>query len=87
MKKVFVVILLAAAFVAGMEFESLYYNFDNLYEANKFKKMLIEKQADALDKAAKVMNNNNLYDIDGSDDMSDCLKAYAIVDSIYNTEK
>ena len=87
MMKVFVVILLVAAFVAGMNVEAWYYNFDNLYEANNFKRVLIEKQADALDKAAKVINNNNLYDIDGSDDMSDCLKAYAIVDSIYNTEK
>lgn len=87
MKKVFVVSFLAISFIAGMEFEAWYYNFDNLYEANKFKRVLLEKQADALDKAAIVIDNNNLYDIDGSDAMSDYLKACEKVDSLYNIEK
>lgn len=87
MKKVFVVILLVITFIAGGKFEAWYYNFDSLYEANKFKKVLLEKQADALDKAAIVIDNNNLYDIDGSDAMSDYLTACERVDSLYNIEK
>ena len=87
MKKVFVGILLIIAFIAGRKFEAWYYNFDDLYEANKFKKVLLEKQADALDKAAIVIDNNNLYDTDGSDAMSDYLIACEKVDSLYNIEK
>lgn len=87
MKKVIFIIDLAVAFVAGMGFDAWYYDFDGLYEANKFKRVLIEKQADALDKAAIVIDNNNLYDIDGSDDMADYLRANAKVDSLYNTQR
>ena len=75
MKKVFVGILLVITFIAGRKFEAWYYNFDSLYEANKFKRVLLEKHADALDKAAIVIDNNNLYDTDGSDAMSDYLIA------------
>lgn len=84
MKKVFIGILLVITFIAGRKFEAWYYN---LYEANKFKRVLLEKQADALDKAAIVMENNHLYDIDGSDAMSDYLIACEGVDSLYNIEK
>lgn len=87
MKKVIFIIALAVAFVAGMEFDAWYYDFDGLYEANKFKRVLIEKQADALNKASIVMDNNNLYDIDGSDDMADYLRASSKVDSLYNTQR
>lgn len=87
MKKVFVGILLVITFIAGRKFEAWYYNFDDLYEANKFKRVLLEKQADALDKAAIVIDNNNLYDIDGSDAMADYLIACEKVDSLYNIEK
>lgn len=87
MKKVLIISFLAISFIAGMEFEAWYYNFDNLYEANKFKKVVLEKQAVALDKAAIVMENNHLYDTDGSDAMSDYLIACERVDSLYNNEK
>lgn len=87
MKKVLFIIALVITFIAGMEFNAWYYNFDDLFEANNFKRSLIEKQADALDKAAIVIDNNNLYDIDGSDDMADYLRANAKVDSLYNTQK
>lgn len=87
MKKVLFIIALVITFIAGMEFDAWYYNFDDLFEANNFKRSLIEKQADALDKAAIVIDNNNLYDIDGSDDMADYLRANAKVDSLYNTQK
>lgn len=87
MKKVLFIIALVITFIAGMEFNAWYYNFDDLFEANNFKRSLIEKQADALDKAAIVIDNNNLYDIDGSDDMADYLRANAKVDSLYNTQR
>lgn len=87
MNKVLVVIALVITFIAGMEFNAWYYNFDDLFEANNFKRSLIEKQADALDKAAIVIDNNNLYDIDGSDDMADYLRACEKLDSLYNNEK
>lgn len=87
MKKVIVLILLAGTFIAGRMFEAWYYNFDYLYEANKFKKILLEKQAVALDKAAVVIDNNNLYDIDGSDDMAAYLRACEEVDSLYDIEQ
>lgn len=87
MKKVFVGILLVIAFITGRKFEAWYFNFDDLYEANKFKRVLLEKQANALDKAAIVMENNHLYDTDGSDAMSDYLIACEKVDSLYNIEK
>lgn len=87
MKKALFIIALVITFIAGMEFNAWYYNFDDLFEANNFKRSLIEKQADALDKAAIVIDNNNLYDIDGSDDMADYLRANAKVDSLYNTQK
>lgn len=87
MKKALFIIALVITFIAGMEFNAWYYNFDDLFEANNFKRSLIEKQADALDKAAIVIDNNNLYDIDGSDDMADYLRANAKVDSLYNTQR
>lgn len=87
MKKVLFIIALVITFIAGMELNAWYYNFDDLFEANNFKRSLIEKQADALDKAAIVIDNNNLYDIDGSDDMADYLRASSKVDSLYNTQR
>lgn len=47
-------------------------------------KELIEVQRKALVLAERIMNNNNLYDLDGSDDMSDFLDLWCQSDSLYN---
>ena len=46
---------------------------------------LIDAQTAALEKAEIVMDNNNLYDIDGSDDMAEYLDLCLEVDSIYKS--
>lgn len=46
---------------------------------------LIDAQNAALEKAEIVMDNNNLYDIDGSDDMAEYLDLCLEVDSIYKS--
>ena len=46
---------------------------------------LIDAQNAALEKAEVVMDNNNLYDIDGSDDMAEYLDLCLEVDSIYKS--
>lgn len=46
---------------------------------------LIDAQNAALEKAEIVMDNNNLYDIDGSDDMAEYLDLCMEVDSIYKS--
>ncbi len=88
MKKFTVCAVIAAvsAFV-GFEFNNYWYNNEGLYEANKFKRELVNAQAKALDLADQVMDRNNLWDADGSDVMSDYLDAAAKVDSLYNTQR
>ena len=46
---------------------------------------LIDAQNAALEKAEIVMDNNNLYDIDGSDDMAEYLDLCMEVDSIHKS--
>lgn len=46
---------------------------------------LIDAQNAALEKAETVMDNNNLYDIDGSDDMAEYMDLCLEVDSIYKS--
>jgi len=81
------IIIVIVSFISGMEFDAWYYNFDSLFEANNFKRELVNKQAVALDKAYKVMDNNELFDTDGSDDMADYLHAVDEVDSLYDTQR
>lgn len=88
MKKIIAyAVTVIAAFITGMEFNAWYYNFDSLFEANNFKRELVNKQAIALDKAYKVIDNNDLLDTDGSDDMADYLHAVEVVDSLYDTQR
>ena len=47
---------------------------------------LIDAQNAALKKAEIVMDNNNLYDIDGSDEMEDYLNLCQEVDSLWKTQ-
>ena len=46
---------------------------------------LIDAPNAALEKAEIVMDNNNLYDIDGSDDMAEYMDLCLEVDSIYKS--
>ena len=47
---------------------------------------LIDAQHDALKAADKVMDNNQLFDTDGSDTMARYLRKVDIVDSLYSLE-
>lgn len=60
------------------------YNF--LKEANDFKRELLDAQYRALEQGNKVMDNNELWDEDGSDDMMMYMDYMEIVDSIYESQ-
>lgn len=47
---------------------------------------LIDAQNAALEKAEIVMDNNDLWDTDGSDDMADYLELCCEVDSLWKTQ-
>lgn len=51
-----------------------------------FKRELINAQYDALKAANVVMHKNDLFDTDGSDEMSDYMDLYYIVDSLWYTQ-
>lgn len=87
MKKVIIGILACGAcFVAGW-FTSLKVNdVEFLNEANSFKYECLEVADDALLKVDTIMDNNDIYDIDGSDVMSDYLELRCKLDSLYNTQ-
>jgi hypothetical protein len=51
-------------------------------DSSQFKTQLIEAQQTALELANRVMDNNDLWDTDGGDTMSDYLDAYCVVDSL-----
>lgn len=84
--------LLICTLVAIVTFGAGYFtcqkvnNVEFLKEANSFKYELIEAQEDALDKASKVIWNNNLVDADGSDDMADYLEAHSKVCDLYSSQ-
>lgn len=52
-----------------------------------YKIEVIKAQRAALKAADKVMDNNELFDTDGSDIMADYLDKAAIVDSLYKLEE
>ena len=56
-------------------------------ENHKFKYNLINKQARALDLACSLMDKHNLWDKDGSDEMSEFLDIMSEVDSIYLSQQ
>lgn len=58
----------------------------NESESSAFKRELIEAQAKALDAAENIMNNNDIWDIDGSDDMSDYMNYKEKSDSLWRTQ-
>lgn len=45
---------------------------------------LLQKKSDLAD---SIMDRNDVYDMDGSDNMADYLKVSASIDSIYNVNK
>lgn len=71
------------AFVAGY-CTCLKVNTDSV-EAHDFKVQLIDAQNAALEKAEIIMDNNDLWDADGSDDMAEYLELCCEVDSLWNT--
>lgn len=88
MKKIIVMsVAIVVAFVAGFKANDYWYNNEGLFKANQFKKVLIEAQVDALQKADIVMDNNQLFDTDGGDAMTDYLDAVTRVDSLYTTQR
>lgn len=60
-------------------------NTDSI-ESAQFKRELIDAQNTALQQAEKVMDNNNLWDADGSDDMADYFDLCHKVDSLLRTQ-
>lgn len=86
MKRTIILCILGgiALFGAGW-FTSLKVNTDSV-ESAQFKRELIDAQNAALEKAEIVMDNNNLWDADGSDDMADYLELCCEVDSLWNTQ-
>ena len=56
------------------------------YNTIPYKIELIKAQKDALDVADNVMEEHELFDTDGGDNMANYLHKAAIVDSLYNLE-
>lgn len=71
------------AFLAGATFNDFMVDNIGLREANTFNKKVIHAQNEALNKAEEVMDNNDLYDTDGSDTMADYMEAYNKVQALY----
>ena len=83
-KTILCILVIIICFGAGW-FACLKGNTDSI-ESAEFKRELIDAQNAALKKAEIVMDNNNLYDIDGSDEMEDYLNLCQEVDSLWKTQ-
>lgn len=82
MKKVIITtVCVIIAFIAGVL--TVYYGFEYKYH---HKIELIKAQKTALDAADQVMEEHELFDTDGGDNMTNYLHKAAIVDSLYNLE-
>lgn len=80
MKKVYFILFvcsIVASFFAG------YFSSSSVKCAYEVSDNVINAQQKALDYAAQVMSQNDLYDIDGSDIMSDYLEATTIAEEWY----
>lgn len=85
MKKIILCILaIIICFGAGW-FACLKVNTDSI-ESAEFKRELIDAQNAALEKAEIVMDNNNLWDADGSDEMVEYMDLCLEVDSLWKTQ-
>lgn len=69
-------------FIAGAA-----YNNASLYKANASNRKIIKAQDKALIKAEEIMDNNGLYDTDGSDTMAEYMEAYNKVLTLYATQQ
>lgn len=86
-KNILVCTLVAiASFSAGYFTHQKVNSYEFIKEANDFKAELIDAYDVALLKADKVMDNNGLWDKDGSDDMADYMEYHAKIDSLYSTQ-
>ena len=62
-------------------------NIKFLNEANSVKCEILMLQDEALQRVDTIMSNNEIYDIDGSDTMSDYLTIRCKIDSIYEANE
>lgn len=69
-------------FIAGAA-----YNNASLYKDYASSRKIIKTQDKALIKAEEVIDNNGLYDTDGSDTMADYMKACNKVHTLYATQQ
>ena len=59
----------------------------NFYKsANEYKHELLELQHKALEQADSIIEKNNLYDVDGSDEMSEYLELKAKIEELLSQE-
>lgn len=87
MKKIILGILACSAcFYAGWYLSQKWYDIDFLYEANSFKRECLYVADEALLKVDAIMDNNDLYDKDGSDEMAEYLELRCKLDSLYSTQ-
>ena len=83
-KTILCILVIIICFGAGW-FACLKVNTDSI-ESAEFKRELIDAQNAALEKAEIVMDNNNLWDTDGSDEMEEYLNICNKVDSLWKTQ-
>ena len=82
MKKIIITtVCVIIAFIAGAL--TVYYGFEYKYH-NKIE--LVKAQKAALDAADHVIDDHELFDTDGGDNMANYMRKAAIVDSLYNLE-
>lgn len=83
-KTILCILVIIICFGAGW-FACLKVNTDSI-ESAEFKRELIDAQNAALEKAEIVMDNNNLWDTDGSNEMEEYLNICNKVDSLWKTQ-
>ena len=83
-KTILCILVIIICFGAGW-FACLKVNTDSI-ESAEFKRELIDAQNAALEKVEIVMDNNNLWDTDGSDEMEEYLNICNKVDSLWKTQ-
>ena len=87
------VVILVCGFVAGFSTGQengknlILSQYKLLHNDYNVKTELIDAQHNALKAADKVMDNNQLFDTDGSDAMADYLDKAAVVDSLNKLEQ
>lgn len=89
MKKIISICTLAAivAFGAGYLTCQKVNDVESLNEANSVKYEILMLQNEALQRVDTIMSNNEIYDIDGSDTMSDYITIRCKIDSIYEANE